>query len=282
MRILVVDKCLAVPLGLRNPILCAYPHQHHHINKLLNSRLSDYHKSSTMHFINIISASATFAGLASAAPAVPRSYSSPSTDGFPTPNPQQLLAIEKEADGQLSNAPPPPKIADSSLTAFQLIAFNENFEVAFFSSLIENVTSDNDGYGLASDEKKDKMLSILETIKAVSYCLFHPSSHRYADPFNSKKNSTLSTQPTFSTTSKPSHRLHAPTNSPLPMSVLPSHSLKPSRPSSSAHYKTQLNSWPRMATTVLCGPSHLLLARRASRTAGSGPCWASSPARSPS
>lgn len=117
----------------------------------------------------ISTTTAALAGLSVAAPAVPRSYSASSDDGFPNPSAAQLATIEQKADGQLSNAPPPPKLANSSLTAFQLIAFNENFEVAYFSSLIENVTNNVPGYSLGSPEKNDELLAVLETVKAVSW-----------------------------------------------------------------------------------------------------------------
>lgn len=109
-------------------------------------------------------ATAVLAGVAVAAPTAKRSFSVPSDNGFPSPNAQQLLTIENEADGTLSNAPPPGKLANSSLTAFQLIAFNENFEVAFFNSLLQNVSNCVPGY-----EHGDKpgLISVLKTVIAV-------------------------------------------------------------------------------------------------------------------
>ncbi|ROV95659.1 hypothetical protein VMCG_07550 [Cytospora schulzeri] len=117
-----------------------------------------------MHFTLITTAA--LIGLSLSAPAVHRSYDAPADDGFPSPNTHQLATVEQKADGQLTDAPPAPKLAASSLTVFQLIAFNENFEVAFFSSLIENVTNNVPGYSLATPEKKDELLSILTTVKA--------------------------------------------------------------------------------------------------------------------
>ncbi|KAK3939732.1 hypothetical protein QBC46DRAFT_387123 [Diplogelasinospora grovesii] len=108
---------------------------------------------------------AAFAGFSAAAPLIPR-YDSPAAMGYPNPNDAQLKAIQNLADGTLSNAPPPPKLEPSSLTAFQLIAFNEEFEVAFFSSLIENITNSVPGFDLPSQEKKDELLDILETVLA--------------------------------------------------------------------------------------------------------------------
>lgn len=126
-----------------------------------------------MYLTSILHSLIALAGVASALPAIPRSYNIPAGDGFPNPSPEQLTAIQQKAGGQLSNAPPPPKLAPSSLTAFQLIAFNENFEVAFFSSLIDNITNNVPGFELSDSKKKDDLLSILETVKAVCHLSPH-------------------------------------------------------------------------------------------------------------
>ncbi|KAI1336003.1 sexual development protein [Xylariaceae sp. FL0016] len=94
-------------------------------------------------------------------------YAIPSSDGFPDPSAQQLLSIETQADGLLSNAPPPPALSQAGMTNFQLIAFNENFEVAFFSSLIDNITNHVDGFEYLSDHRTEgEILEILRTVKA--------------------------------------------------------------------------------------------------------------------
>lgn len=119
-----------------------------------------------MHFFQILNAVA-LTGLASALPRNPRAFNAPTDDGFPSPSASQLAAIEAAADGQLSNAPPPPKLAESSLTAFQLIAFNENFEASFFSSFIYNITNDVEGFTLKGKAKRE-LLDVLHTVRAVS------------------------------------------------------------------------------------------------------------------
>ena len=48
----------------------------------------------------------------------------------------------------------------------ELIAFNEIFEVAFFSSLINNITSNYDGYGIGSSVLKDYVLKALDAVLA--------------------------------------------------------------------------------------------------------------------
>lgn len=120
-----------------------------------------------MYATQILKSLVVLAGVTIAAPTIPRSYNIPSSDGFPNPSPEQLATIQQEAGGQLPNAPPPPTLASSSLTAFQLITFNENFEVAFFSSLIDNVTNNAPGFKLDDEKKKADLLSILEAVKAV-------------------------------------------------------------------------------------------------------------------
>jgi len=67
-------------------------------------------------------------------------------NAFPTPGPQELLAIEQQAGGTLSDAPPPPFPGKDGITNLQLIAFNELFEVAFFTELIANITNSVPNY----------------------------------------------------------------------------------------------------------------------------------------
>ncbi|XWW97969.1 hypothetical protein V2A60_005965 [Cordyceps javanica] len=88
----------------------------------------------------------------------------PSNDGFPNPNAQQSLSIAKDAGGLLPNVPLPTKLGPGSKTTFQLIAFNELFEVAFFDSLLQNVTKGVEGYKI--NAHADKITKILTTVRA--------------------------------------------------------------------------------------------------------------------
>ncbi|KAI0399346.1 sexual development protein [Xylaria palmicola] len=91
----------------------------------------------------------------------------PSDDGFPKPNEQQLLAIEQQANGRLSDAPPPPTLSQAGITNFQLIAFNEHLEVKFFEELISNITNHVPGYEPDSSTWSEAdILEILKTVKA--------------------------------------------------------------------------------------------------------------------
>ncbi|KAH6880364.1 hypothetical protein B0T10DRAFT_463924 [Thelonectria olida] len=89
-----------------------------------------------------------------------------SNDGYPTPNMDQVKDISRRADGTLSNAPPPPKLGDSSKTAFQALAFGEEFEKAYFQSLLQNVTHSVPGFERHSKFTKRELIKVLETVVA--------------------------------------------------------------------------------------------------------------------
>ncbi|CAK7224773.1 hypothetical protein SBRCBS47491_005666 [Sporothrix bragantina] len=114
-----------------------------------------------MLYKNLLSMAA-FAGSALAAP----TPSQLPADGFPNPSADQLTTINQQADGTLSNAPPPPALNASSIPIFQLINFNENFEVAFFNSLIYNITNDVPGFQVPFGSEKQALLSVLQTVLA--------------------------------------------------------------------------------------------------------------------
>ncbi|KAI8712348.1 hypothetical protein NCS52_01332600 [Fusarium sp. LHS14.1] len=87
-------------------------------------------------------------------------------DGYPNPTMEQLKDISRRADGTLSNAPPPPKLGESSKTAFQALAFGEEFEQAYFSSLLQNVTNGVPGYRHHGRFTKAELVKVLETVVA--------------------------------------------------------------------------------------------------------------------
>jgi hypothetical protein len=84
--------------------------------------------------------------LASSSPTFPLS------DGFPSPNATQLLAIEQHSLGKLPNANLPSNISTEGITNLQLIALNEIAEVAFFTELISNLTNHVNGYKIPSEQ----------------------------------------------------------------------------------------------------------------------------------
>ncbi|QKX61669.1 uncharacterized protein TRUGW13939_08822 [Talaromyces rugulosus] len=76
-------------------------------------------------------------------------------------SPSQISSIEQEAHGMLPNAALPSSISQDSLISLQLIAFNEIFEVAFFTELLFNLTNNVDGYELSDDNGESIIESIL-------------------------------------------------------------------------------------------------------------------------
>ncbi|KAI2480280.1 Late sexual development protein [Pyrenophora tritici-repentis] len=94
----------------------------------------------------------------------PGSVYFPLANGFPNPNPQAILQIQKDGHGTLPNGPPPPTISPDGVINLKLIALNELFEVAFFSELVFNLTNKVDGYNLGPEH--DYVLESLEAIVA--------------------------------------------------------------------------------------------------------------------
>lgn len=98
----------------------------------------------------------------------------PLANGFPNiANPSdQLNQIQQDARGTLPkaapNAPAPATPQPDSLTSLGFIAFNELFEVAFFTELFNNVTTGASGYreGDLLGQDKAKILSILKIVIA--------------------------------------------------------------------------------------------------------------------
>lgn len=88
--------------------------------------------------------------------AAPFSFNdNPIGNGFPMiVNPSsQLTAVSIAALGSLPNLPPPPNAPSAdSLTSLRLIAFNELFEVAFFTELLSNITNNVMGYEIGGGE----------------------------------------------------------------------------------------------------------------------------------
>nr|AFK23388.1 later sexual development protein [Cordyceps militaris] len=102
----------------------------------------------------------------------------PNNDGFPKPDAQQSLTIAKAAGGLLPNLPLPTTLGAGSKTTFQLIAFNELFEVAFFDSLLQNVTTGVEGYKILSNV--EKITKILTTVRAVGVMRTQEEQHAIA------------------------------------------------------------------------------------------------------
>lgn len=94
------------------------------------------------------------------------SFKFPLDNGFPNvmvPSPE-LSAIQAQARGTLPNGPLPATLSDASATTLQLLAFNEMFEVAYFTSLLKNVTSGE--YDVGSGAVKDFIIQSFAAIQA--------------------------------------------------------------------------------------------------------------------
>jgi hypothetical protein len=95
-------------------------------------------------------------------------FTFPLANGFPNiTNPStQLTIIEGKAHGSLPNGSPPATITNNTVTSLQLIAFNEVFEVAFFTELINNITSNADGYRIQDGFARSFILKTLIAVQA--------------------------------------------------------------------------------------------------------------------
>lgn len=77
-----------------------------------------------------------------------------------------IVEQEKQAHGTLPNGGTPSSLAAGDVTSFELIAFNELFEVAFFTSLIQNITNDVSGFDIPNGGVKNFVLQTLTAVQA--------------------------------------------------------------------------------------------------------------------
>ncbi|KAF2839110.1 putative sexual development protein [Patellaria atrata CBS 101060] len=85
-------------------------------------------------------------------------------NGFPTPSPEAVKQIQREALGTLSNAKPPGSVSAEGLTNLKLVCFNEIWETFYFDELIKNITNNVPGYDNVPN--RDFVLETLEHVKA--------------------------------------------------------------------------------------------------------------------
>ncbi|KAI8715746.1 hypothetical protein NCS52_01082900 [Fusarium sp. LHS14.1] len=131
--------------------------------------------------------------------ALPRGFSIPSGNGFPNPNAQQEQKISLQAGGKLPGGPLPTQLGPGSTIAFQLIAFNELFETAFFSSLLYNISNSVKGFEVPKDnryeaenviktvlaQEEQHAIGALATLKSANK--FAPSPCKYKFPTSNLK-----------------------------------------------------------------------------------------------
>ncbi|KAI4717383.1 hypothetical protein E4T48_06402 [Aureobasidium sp. EXF-10727] len=88
------------------------------------------------------------------------------SNGFPNLSPSALTDVNNAAHGTLSNATANITFAPDSLTNFQLIAFNEFFEVAFFTSLLTNITTNVPGFEIPAHLNSTFIIDTLIAVQA--------------------------------------------------------------------------------------------------------------------
>ena len=104
----------------------------------------------------------TITFLATSALAAPASL----PDGYPSPSPEQLAQIEKEAGGSLPGGSLPTKLTPAAVTTLQLIELNEAFEVAYFGSLLHNITTCAPGYTLPAPQyDRDYLIHVINAVQ---------------------------------------------------------------------------------------------------------------------
>lgn len=92
-------------------------------------------------------------------------FSFPLDNGFPNLSPDALAVVNNLAQGTEPNGGAPTLQTDD-LTSVQLIAFNELFEVAFFTDLLFNVTNNVPGFGFQDQNQRQTVINALIAIQA--------------------------------------------------------------------------------------------------------------------
>lgn len=90
----------------------------------------------------------------------------PLANGFPNFDNASLLQLEQTGHGTLPNTGLPSSINASSVPVLQLIAFNEFFEVAWFASLLANITNNVPGYTVDSPILRDSLIRTFTAVQA--------------------------------------------------------------------------------------------------------------------
>lgn len=103
------------------------------LSRLVSSKLKTF-ANANMRIIHVTIAFALFV-LGRTAP-----FNFPLPNGFPSLNASALAAVEDQAGGTLTNMELPSYLLPDAVTAFQIVALSQFFEVAFFTSLLYNIT----------------------------------------------------------------------------------------------------------------------------------------------
>ncbi|CAF9932748.1 MAG: hypothetical protein GOMPHAMPRED_006656 [Gomphillus americanus] len=84
----------------------------------------------------------------------------PLTNGFPHPKADAVSAIEAQAQGTIPDIVFPTSISDKTALVFSLIATNELAEVAYFTSLLYNISTKQSGYEHCDQQLFDSLVAI--------------------------------------------------------------------------------------------------------------------------
>jgi hypothetical protein len=89
------------------------------------------------------------------------------SNGFPNLSPSALSDVNNAAHGTISNATGAKiDFSTDALTNFQLVAFNEFFEVAFFTSLLTNITTGVPGFEIPAHLNATYIIDTLIAVQA--------------------------------------------------------------------------------------------------------------------
>lgn len=125
---------------------------------LYRSSSNDHHASTSTSYISTSTSFPT---------QVPDSKNLLLSNGFPNLSPEALNQVNLAAHGTLSNTTGAKPVTNpDSLANFQLIAFNEFFEVAFFTSLLTNITNHVDGFEIPGHLNSTLILDTLIAVQA--------------------------------------------------------------------------------------------------------------------
>lgn len=89
----------------------------------------------------------------------------------PAPPAPSVAALQTQAHGTLPNGQitlTQGSVGPDGITNVKLLNFNENFEVAFFTDLVNNITQGVHGFTLQDEKEKAGLINIMQTVLAVS------------------------------------------------------------------------------------------------------------------
>ena len=137
---------------------------------LSNAKPISYSSSHSNYGHSMTTTTSSHSSTSSSYPSFPTQVASSKnlllSNGFPNLSPSALSDVNNAAHGTLSNATGKPTFSTNDLTNFQLVAFNEFFEVAFFTSLLTNITTGVPGFEIPAHLNATYILDTLIAVQA--------------------------------------------------------------------------------------------------------------------